>query len=147
MNFSRNRKSVFDTQEDTLQYMRSINPDWQEEFHQTALVHEFRTNWVGKFVRRSDPELHWLFETEIVDGNPYLWECWSRITAPISVLWATGSDFFDDEIVDRMRHAQPAMKLFRPQGSHYFLRQSPNEFLRYAEAVLSPAVGSVPVES
>ena len=143
LNFSRNRVSVFDNEDEALTYMRSINPDWKEEFHQTALVHEFRTNWVGKVVRRSDPELHWLFETEIVNGNPYLWECWSRITAPITVLWATGSDFFDDKIIGRMQLEQPTMTLCRPQGSHYFLRQSPQEFLRYAEAVLAPTAGAL----
>ena len=135
---SRNRKNWFDSPEATLDFLRSANPDWQEEFHHTALEHEYRTNWVGKVVRRADPELHWLYETEIVDGNPYLWECWSRITAPITVLWAAGSEFFNDQIIGRMRAEQPAMTLHRPSGSHYFLRQSPEEFLRYAEAALSP---------
>ena len=139
--FSRNRLSAFDSVEDTLKYLRSVNPDWQEEFHQTALMHEFRTNWVGKVIRRSDPELHWLFETEIVHGNPHLWESWPRITAPITVLWASDSGFFDDEIMNRMQVEQPTMTLHRPQGSHYFLRQSPDEFLRYAEADLTPTVG------
>lgn len=136
--FSRNRRSWFDSPEATLAYLRSVNPEWQDEFHYTALKHEFRTNWVGKTVRRADPELHWLYETEIVDGNPYLWECWSRITAPITVLWAEDSMFFDEGVIGRMRDAQPSMVLERPKGSHYFLRESPEEFLRYAEAALPP---------
>ncbi|HKS47014.1 MAG TPA: alpha/beta hydrolase [Amycolatopsis sp.] len=136
--FSRNRRSWFDSPEETLGHLRALNPAWQDEFHRKALEHEYRTNWVGKVVRRADPELHWLYETEIVEGNPYLWECWSRITAPITVLWAAESGFFDDRIIARMREAQPGMSLYRPKGTHYFLRESPEEFLRFAEAALAP---------
>lgn len=137
--FDRNRKSVFGSREETLDYIRSVNPEWQDQFHQTALEHEWRTNWVGKTVRRSDPELHWLFETEFVEGNPHLWDCWSRITAPISVMWAAGSHFLDDALVARMRESQPDMVVHRPKGSHYFLRESPEEFLRIAESALASA--------
>lgn len=134
--FSRKRRTVFDSPEQALEHLRAANPGWRDEFHRTALEHELRRNWVGKVVRRADPELHWLYETEIVDGNPYLWDCWARIAAPISVLWASRSDFLDERIVARMRELQPAMSLHRPEGTHYFLRESPEEFLRFAEADL-----------
>ena len=130
---SRNRRAVFDSREEALAHLRAANPGWQDDFHLTALEYELRTNWVGKVVRRADPELHWLYETEIVDGNPYLWDCWSRIAAPISVLWGSESDFLDERIIARMRELQPGMTLHRPKGSHYFLRESPEEFLRFAE--------------
>lgn len=135
---SRSRTTSFASADEALRAMRAANPDWKDEFHLNSLEHEHRTNWVGKIVRRSDPELLWMVETEWVDGNPYLWECWSRITAPITMLWASESGFLDDRIIGRMRDEQPAMELCRPQGSHWYLRQSPEEFLRFAETALAP---------
>ena len=141
--FSRGRKNWFDNPDEALAYLRSVNPEWREEFHQIALEHEYRTNWVGKTVRRADPELHWLYETEIVDGNPLLWDCWERINAPITLLWAEGSNFLDDDIIARMRESQPSLSVHRPRGAHYFLRESPEEFVRYAEAALGPASAGI----
>lgn len=138
----RTRPVAFDSRDEALNFLRAANPAWRDEFHLSALEHQYRTNWVGRVVPRADPELRWLYETEIVDGNPFLWESWPRITAPITLLWGSDSGFLDDELVERMRRDQPTMTVHRPNGSHWYLRESPHEFLRYAETVLTPLAGS-----
>ena len=134
---ARTRPPFFDSEADALGYLRSANPRWQDAFHHSALEHQYRTNWVGKVVPRADPEVHWLYD-DSVDERPYLWECWARVSAPITLLWGTESGFLDNGLVSRMLDKQPAMAVHRPNGSHWYLRESPQEFLRFAQAALTP---------
>ncbi|MDF3313282.1 alpha/beta hydrolase [Rhodococcus sp. T2V] len=127
----------YDSEHGVLAALREAHPDWRDEFHQISLRHEYRRNWIGKFIYRADPEILWMVQTEWVEGNPRLWESWEQIQAPITVLWASESAFLDEEIVARMRVTQPTFELRRPTGSHFYLRQAPEEFLRYAQEALA----------
>lgn len=132
----------FDSEGDALTKLRAANPEWADEFHVNSVRHEFRTNWIGKVVRRSDPELRWMVQTEWVEGNPRLWAWWSSLRMPVTLLWGSDSGFLDEEIVGRMRRDQPGLVVRRPAGSHYYLRESPEEFVRLAEEALAADLGT-----
>lgn len=134
----------FESESDALDKLRAANPEWADEFHVNSVKYEFRTNWIGKVIRRSDPELRWMVQTEWVAGNPRLWEWWRMLTTPVTLLWGTRSGFLDDEIVARMRSDQPSLSVRRPEGSHYYLRESPEQFLEVIREVLAPGESQAP---
>lgn len=131
------RPRFFDSREEALDYLRSVQPAWQDEFHLSAIENQYRVNWIGKVVPRADPELRWMYEG-MLTPDPGIWDYWSRITCPITLLWGTESPMLTQEIVDRMQKEQPEMTVYRPKGGHWYLREDPEEFLRFARKVLAP---------
>jgi pimeloyl-ACP methyl ester carboxylesterase len=119
----------FRTRAEAREHYARLHPEWRPEFLDLHAEHQVRENWAGKLVFRSDPDLFWLTGSAGRRENAVLWGLCERVTAPVLVMWGTGSPFLDDDIASRMLAAFPRAELCRIQAGHYIPREEPEAFL------------------
>ncbi|MGE0584802.1 MAG: alpha/beta fold hydrolase [Flavobacteriaceae bacterium] len=118
----------FRDREEVWEHYRKTHPEWRPEFIDLHAEFQVRDNWAGKKILKSDPELYWITRGAGVREIPYLWEMAEAIDVPTLIMVGEHSEFFDDELLERMREAIRRSEVAKFNTGHYIPREQPEEF-------------------
>lgn len=119
----------FSSRDEALAFYEEVHPDWHPVFRELHAEYQLKTNWAGKLVERSDPQLYWVTRGPGLKDNAYLWECAERLRCPSLLMWGEKSAYFDAELVARY-HARFGGDFhdLRFETGHYVPREAPDHF-------------------
>ena len=120
----------FRDEAEALEHYRGLHPEWRSEFLDLHVRHQLRRNWAGKLVFRADPETMWLLGSAGSRDNDLVWRSLDALPMPVVVMWGRRSDFFTEELAQRMIDRLAQGRLVRTDTGHYIPREDPDEFLR-----------------
>ncbi|MCC0056649.1 MAG: alpha/beta hydrolase [Rhodobiaceae bacterium] len=125
----RSRQEVWD-------HYRKIHPEWMDIYIDLHAAYQVRENWAGKYILKADPELYWITRSAGVKEIPYLWDMAAAIDVPTLIMVGDHSEFFDDELLERMRKAIKNSEVAKFDTGHYIPREKPDEFAQQLAAFL-----------
>lgn len=129
-------RSVFDSRDDTLAYIRLANPRISEEMVQAALIHAFRQRTDGSYELKYDARIRQRFLSGDASGVD-LEACWKAITCPVLLIRGAESDILSPETAERMVGLLPNARLeVIPRAGHSVALDNPEDFNRVAGGFL-----------
>jgi pimeloyl-ACP methyl ester carboxylesterase len=119
----------FADEEQAYSFYRERHPEWKERFIDLHVCHQLRRNWAGKLIFRADPDLFWILGSAGRRDDARLWAALEACTMPTLIMWGRRSDFFTEDIAERMLELLPQGSLVRMDSGHYIPREIPEAFL------------------
>jgi pimeloyl-ACP methyl ester carboxylesterase len=119
----------FRSEQEAHDFYRSFHPEWVEEFIDLHVRYQLRQNWAGKLVPKADPDIQWITGSASLPDVDYLWKMSALLVMPTLLMVGRKSNVLDGAVVDRMMATFPNGQVRWFEGGHYFLRESPEEFL------------------
>lgn len=119
----------FSSRDEALAFYEVAHPDWYPVFRELHVEHQLKTNWAGKLVERSDPQLYWVTRGAGLKDNAYLWKCAERLRCPSLLMWGVTSAYFDLDLLARYRERFGGdFHDERFETGHYVPREAPGRF-------------------
>lgn len=123
------RQRSYESEHDAATDLARIYPSWTSQFVDLHVRHQFRRNWMGKMVTRTDPEIRWLYHEDYWHEYDQLWDELASVTCPVKLLWPTNSGHVTEEIVERMHEVLDDFDVVRVDGGHFYPRERPTAFI------------------
>jgi pimeloyl-ACP methyl ester carboxylesterase len=117
------------SRDEVLDDVRRMYPDWLEEYQELHALHQYRLNWVQRYVPKADPELFWVTGSISRKQIPDLWRWYRGITAPTLIMWGRNSFLMDQDLVDRMLSELNSASLVALDTGHSIPYEAPDLFI------------------
>lgn len=126
------RVGGFRTEDEALDYFRSRDPGWEDEFYHGYARHNLRRNWAGRLVPKADPELYYTTTSAVRSDIDYLWGQFAQVRVPVMLAVARkaeeGGRFVGAGDIARMRELVPSMTVREFDTYHFIPLEDPDGF-------------------
>lgn len=130
------RPRSYESAEEAASALADLYPSWTEQFRELHVQHQFRQNWMGKLVTRTDPEIRWVYHEDYWSQYEELWDDLAAVDCPVRLLLPSTSRHVAPETVERMNHVVADFDVVQVEGGHFYPRERPVDFIGHLDAFL-----------